>query len=130
MTDPHGARPAQKPLAETIVGTLSAFLVLAFLIFLSFQAITGDESPPDLAASPESVQRSGTGTLLRVKIVNHGEKAAAGVTVRAETGTGSGREINFDYVAAGSVQRGAFLFDSPDVTADDVSLSIYGFVEP
>lgn len=130
MADNRRENSGPKPLAETIVGILSAVLVAAFLIFLSFEAITGDNSPPDLTASPESAQRLGDKTLLSVQVVNRGERAAAGVTVRAETGRGPGREISFDYVAAGSVQTGAFLFDSPDVTADDVSLSIYGFVEP
>lgn len=130
MTRNRGKDSGRKPLAEIIVGILSALLVIAFVIFLSFQAVTGDKSPPDLAASAETAQRLGDKTLLKVKIVNRGERAAAGVTVRAETGKGSGREISFDYVAAGSVQTGAFLFDSPDVTADDVKLTIYGFVEP
>lgn len=130
MADNSKRDSRRKPLAETVVGILSAVLVFAFVIFLAYQAITGDRSPPDLVAIPETALRQEGKTLLRVKIVNRGERAAADVTVRAEMPKGPGREIRFDYVAAGSSQSGAFLFDSPDVAAEDIRLSIYGFVEP
>jgi uncharacterized protein (TIGR02588 family) len=122
--------PLRKPLAETIIGLISAGAVGLLMIYLVFQVMSGDDSPPDLVASVQSAEPLDGRTLIGVTVTNRGERTAAGVTVRAQLSGDDGRDISFDYVAAGSSQRGAFLFDRPDVTADDVSLTIYGFAEP
>ncbi|MFN3524647.1 MAG: hypothetical protein ACK4YU_01045 [Paracoccus sp. (in: a-proteobacteria)] len=125
-----GDAPTRKPLAEIIVGLVSAMAVAVLVLFLVFRVVTGDDSPPDLVAHVQSAQPVAAKTRVMVMVTNRGEQTAAGVTVRAEILGDAGREISFDYVAAGSSQRGAFLFDRPDVAADEVSLTIYGFAEP
>lgn len=122
--------PPRKPMAEIIVGLMSAAVVAALVAYLGYQVVTGNDGPPDLVATVQSTERLAATTLMMVKVTNRGDKTAAGVTVRAETGGDEGREISFDYVAAGSSQTGAFLFDRPDMSADEVSLSVTGFVEP
>ncbi|MFN3274230.1 MAG: hypothetical protein ACK41U_06120 [Paracoccus sp. (in: a-proteobacteria)] len=120
----------RKPLAEIIVGSVAAAAVLVLMIYLAYQVVTGDEGPPDLEASVQSTRPLGAKTLMMVTVTNRGETTAAGVTVRAAIAGDEGRDISFDYVASGSSQTGAFLFDRPDVVAEDVRLTIHGFVEP
>ncbi|MFN4128620.1 MAG: hypothetical protein ACK4GC_02210, partial [Paracoccaceae bacterium] len=120
----------QKPLAEIIVGLISAAAVAALVIYLAVQVWTGDDTAPDLVARVQSTAPVAGKTLMMVKVVNRGDKTAADVTVRAAIPGDDGREISFDYVASGSSQIGAFLFYRPDVSADDVTLTIYGLVEP
>jgi len=133
MSD-HRDHQFRRPYIEWVFGMISALLVAGLAGFLAYQAAFGEDRPPDLAASIERLERSGTGTLVMVMVVNHGDEAAADVGVEAvvaSAGTDAIRkEIRFDYVAARAIRRGAFVVESPDVEAADIALRVHGYTEP
>ena len=123
---------ATKPLAEWIVGALSAVLVAAVIAFLLYQALLQEARPPDLAVAIESIDRAGSGATVRIAVTNSGDEAAAGVMVRALQRDGQDtlqRDVTFDYVAGHSVRRGAFVLPG-DAAPDDLTVEITGYVEP
>lgn len=133
MSD-HRDDEERRPGVEWVFGLLSALLVAGLAGFLAYQAAFGENRPPDLSASIERLERSGTGTLVMVMVVNHGDEAAADVGVEAVVGSAGTdavrKEIRFDYVAARAIRRGAFVVERRDVDAGDVALRVQGYAEP
>lgn len=124
----------RRPRIEWIVGCVSAILVAVLMGHLANEALFGDTRPPDLHAIVERREAVEGGTLLIVAISNRGDRAAAEVAVEAVKVDGSHsvrREIRFDYVAARSVRRGAFLLeDGSDDDLTELRLHVQGYVEP
>ncbi|MCO5147818.1 MAG: hypothetical protein M9895_16770 [Aquamicrobium sp.] len=118
-----------RPLVEWIVGGIACVAIAGLVGFLVFQALTGDSRPPRLSVTVEAVERGESGAVVRVAVRNHGDRAAAGVTVHAADG-GAERSIEFDYVAGHAVRRGAFVFPDADIVPDRLAVGIGGFVEP
>lgn len=93
-----------RPMVEWIVGACACVAVAGLIAFLLLQALTGDTRPPRLSVTVERIERDGPGTVVRIAVVNHGDRAAAGVTVYAADGTAE-RSVEFDYVAGHAVRR-------------------------
>lgn len=131
MPDTRNRRPSlhDRPLAEWIVGGIACVAIVGLIGFLVFQALTGDARPPRLSVTVEAVERGESGAVVRVAVVNHGDRAAAGVTVHAADG-GAERSIEFDYVAGHAVRHGAFVFPEGNVVTERLSVGIGGYVEP
>lgn len=118
-----------RPLVEWIVGGIACAAIAGLIGFLVFQALTGDARPPRLSVTIEAIERSENGAVVRVAVRNHGDRAAAGVTVHAADGSAE-RSIEFDYIAGHAVRRGAFVFPDADIAPDRLAVGIGGFVEP
>lgn len=118
-----------RPLVEWIVGGIACAAIAGLVGFLVFEALTGDARPPRLSVTVEAVERGESGAVVRVAVRNHGDRAAAGVTVHAADG-GAERSIEFDYVAGHAVRRGAFVFPGADIAPERLAVGIGGFVEP
>lgn len=122
-----------RPLAEWVVGALSAIVAAVVVAFLLYQAAFGDARPPDLAVAIEGVDRAGNGTTVRIAVTNSGDEAAAGVAVQASLNNAQGdavqRDLTFDYVAGHAVRRGAFVLPG-NAAPDDLTVEITGYVEP
>ena len=71
------------------------------------------------------VERKGDENIATVDVANHGDRAASAVTVLAE----GQRVVEFDYVAAHSIRRGAVGLPG-GWSAGDPSIGIGGFAEP
>lgn len=134
MTKRQSRRPPERPKLEWIVGTACAVLVLGIVGFLAFEAVFGDNRPPQLSAVIERLERASAGTLAMVTVSNEGDQAAAKVGVQA-TITKAGqppvqKDIEFDYVAAGASRSGAFVIEGQGVKMEDIAVSVHGFAEP
>ncbi len=134
MREPQLDGDSPRPTIEWVAGVASAILVVGVAAFLAFEAVFGDGRPPDLAATIEGVERIGNGTLVWTVVANKGDEAAADVGVEAlvtRVGESPARKlVRFDYIAARASRRGAFLVEGPSIQANDVQVSIQGFVEP
>ncbi len=122
-----------RPAVEWIFGSVSAAVVVGLVLFLGYQALFGDNRPPELSVSFEGVDQFDNGTVVMVAVANRGDEAAAAVTVYASTPDASGRasqkQIEFDHIAAHAVRRGAFVFPGP-VDPAALQLEIGGYAEP
>lgn len=124
--------PPKRPVIEWVVGGVSGTLVGLLILFLGYQAVFGDNRPPDLVVALERIEPLETGTLVAVTVANRGDQAAAEVMVQALRTDSPGavqRAIQFDYVAGHAVRRGAFLFPG-HLSRDDIHIEIGGYSEP
>jgi len=124
---------ARRPAVEWVFGIVSAAVVAGLLLMLAYQALFGAARPPELSISIERIDRLDRGVLVAIAVANGGDMAASAVRAHASAPDASGavvrKRIEFDYVAAHAVRRGAFVFSGP-VAAEDVSVEIDGFTEP
>lgn len=130
-TKPAGRAGNGRPLIEWVFGGVSAAVVAALILFLGYQALFGDARPADLMVTIERIDRLESGAEVVVALENRGDRAASAVAVYAsERGDGASRQrIEFDYVAAHGVRRGAFIFPEP-VEAADLLVEVGGYTEP
>ena len=134
MSGQDPGRENSRPMIEWIFGGASAILIAGVMVFLAFEAAFGDKEPPDLAVTIDRLEKVSSGTLVMVTVTNRGDNAAAEVGVET-TLTMSGevpvrKQIRFDYVAAHAVRRGAFIVEGRIEEANDIEVTIHGFVEP
>lgn len=119
-----------RPPIEWLVGAISAALVAGLLLYLGHQVLFGESRAAALGVSIERVASDGDATTVTVAVVNRGDKAAAAVTVLAiGPGAAASRQIEFGYVAAGAMRRGAFVFPGA-VNPDEVGVELGGYTEP
>lgn len=119
---------------EWVIGAASAILIAGVVVFLAYEAMFADKEPPDLAVAIERLERTGNGTLVMVAVANRGDRAAAEVGVETTVAISGEdpvrKQIRFDYVAAHAVRRGAFVLEGKIVEANEIDVTIHGFVEP
>lgn len=122
-----------RPAVEWIFGSVSAAVVVGLVLFLGYQALFGDNRPPELSVSFEGVDQFDNGTVVMVAVANRGDEAASAVTVYASAPDASGRasqkQIEFDHIAAHAVRRGAFVFPG-SISSDALQFEIGGYTEP
>jgi len=124
----EGGKP--RPMIEWVVGTVSAVLVIGLVGYLVQHALFSDDSPPDLRVTIESVSPADDTTTIAIVVANEGDEAAASVRViAAGPDGGSSREIEFDFIAAHSIRRGALVFPGA-VAESDLRIEVGGYVEP
>jgi uncharacterized protein (TIGR02588 family) len=122
----------QRPYIEWAVGLLSATLVICLATYLLYEAAFGTVMPADVRVTVESIEATDGGINARIAVRNHGDKAAAGIVVRATLMAADGpdtRQIEFDYVAGQSVRYGAIVLPQ-ETSASDLRIDIGGYVEP
>lgn len=125
----HGTGKA-RPATEWVVGGISALLVACLVLYLGRQAMFGDSSPAKLHASIERVTPIGDATSVIVSVSNGGDETAAAVTVLAAGSDAAvTRWIEFDYIPAHAVRRGAFVLPGA-LEADEIRIGIGGYTEP
>lgn len=122
-----------RPAVEWIFGSVSAVVIAGLVLFLGYQALFGDTRPPELLVSIDRTDQYNSGTTVIVSVANRGDEAAAAVTVYASASDASGRalrkQIEFDYIAAHAVRRGAFVFPGA-ISSDALDFEIGGYTEP
>lgn len=123
----------RRPAVEWVFGAVSAAGVAGLVVFLGYQALFDDSRPAALFVSVEGVERVDAGTVVTVAVANRGGETASAVTVYASAPDASGRasqkQIEFDYIGAHAVRRGAVVFPGA-VAPDALRLEIGGYAEP
>lgn len=100
---------------EWLVAAAGLLLVAAALGYISYRALTIENTPPDLTVEIESITPVSAGYLVKFHVANSGEETAAAVNVEgtlkdgettAESGTAT-----IDYVPSRSERKGGILFE-------------------
>jgi uncharacterized protein (TIGR02588 family) len=125
--------PGDIPRAEWVVAGIGLAIVLAVLVFVLYEAVAGDSSPPDIAVSVESVRAVQDGYVLELRIRNRGGTTAAAVPIegvlRDRSGSEERAEATIDYVPArSSVTAGLFFRNDP--RAGELRVRALGYRRP
>lgn len=112
---------------------LGLLLFLGSVGVLGYEGITRGSGPPVIAAVVEGVVPAGPRWLAHILVTNDGGKTGAKVQVEGQLmADGEAVETSvaeFDYVPAGSEQKGGLFFDR-DPRAHALRLRVLGYVEP
>jgi uncharacterized protein (TIGR02588 family) len=118
---------------EWLTGIVSGLLIAAMLGWLTWEALTRDATPPDLAVTVLTTERTPAGYRVAFDIYNTATTTAAAVTVVGRLSEGDRvieeNEIVFDYVAAESKSTGAILFRN-DPAGRAVDIRPAGYTDP
>ncbi|WP_147482387.1 hypothetical protein [Paracoccus siganidrum] len=127
----YGGKGSERPAVEWIFGLMSGCGVLALMAYLGYQALFSSSRPPELVVSVIGVEQADGASIATFEIANHGDRAAAAVSVLAGTKVSetAWRRVEFDYVAPRSVRRGAIAFPAA-ILSGDVGIEIGGYTEP
>ena len=120
------------PLAEKIVGAVSAAVILALMAFLTVRALGNDGTPPDIVVEMRSVTQSGPGWLVESEATTLGSSAASDLEIEGEMPAPGGAErhsVTFDFVPARSTRR-AGLFFAGDPRTRPITLRAVGYRSP
>ena len=120
-------------LAEWIVATASAALVLGALGFLVYDGNRSPRTPPEVTVEVDSIQTAGPGYLVLFRAHNTGRSTAAEVVVEGELEADTDKvetsETTIDYVPAEGEQRGGLYFRQ-DPRRLRLKLRAHGYREP
>lgn len=123
-----------RPLIEWIFGGISAAIVAMVILYLGYEAVFGDSEPPDFAVTIDRLEEVESGTLVMVTVANKGDRSAAEITVQAGIAPDgvepSTKEIRFDFIAAHSMRKGAFIVEDGPVDEESLTFTVQGYVEP
>src|SRR5690606_237338 len=75
--------PPQRPVVEWVVGIASALIVAALTAYLIHRAAFDDPTPALLEVALERVETTDQGLVIRIKLTNRGDTAAAAIAVSA-----------------------------------------------
>ena len=123
----------EAPLWMWGIGVLGLVLVLGSIVFMLYEAATGDKSAPDVIVRMESIEPTETGFLVRFRAVNQGGSTAAGLTIEGELSSGMENvetsSTTIEYLPSHS-ERGGGLFFTSDPREYQLQLRATGYEEP
>jgi uncharacterized protein (TIGR02588 family) len=139
-------RPARKPEPKKIVApvqatsriewafaALGALVLVGLIAYLTYFALTKEETAPIVSVEALSVAPAEAGHLVRFRVRNQANGTAAGLQVIGELREGERtieqREATIDYLPAYSSREGG-LFFSRDPGQYQLVLSVGGYAEP
>ena len=132
----RGAPEAGSPSISWLAWIASGIGLLLFLGtvgVLGYEGLFRNGGDPVIVLGVETVTHDGTRWHARIRAENTGGSAGARVRVVGQLLSGSAvvetAEVEFDYVPAGSTQRGGLFFDR-DVSAHELRLRVLGYAEP
>ncbi|PYB75385.1 TIGR02588 family protein [Rhizobium wuzhouense] len=118
---------------EWVTGLVSLAAICAVIGWLVVDIWTAEDRQPELVAHVVSTEKVTSGWQVVFELRNTATLAAAGVEVRAQlldkARLVEEAEVTFDYVAAGSLSRGAVIFEN-DPSTLTLSIRAVGFTEP
>ena len=126
------AAHATSPIEWAVAG-LGALVLAGLVAYLTYFALTREESAPIASVEALSVAPTEAGHLVRFRVSNHANGTAAGLQVIGELREGARtieqREATIDYLPAYSSREGG-LFFSLDPGQYQLVLSVGGYAEP
>ena len=120
------------PLAERIIGTVSAAVILGLMVFLGARALANNGTPPDIVVELRGVTQVGAGWLVEVEATNLGSAAATDLEIEGEMPAPGGRErrsVVLEYVPPRSSRRGGLYFTG-DPRTRPLTLRALGYRSP
>lgn len=123
---PQGGKNA----LEWTVFALSLVLVLGVLGFLSYEAISGANTPPRLEISLGEPVKAGKQWLIPVRIENRGATTATSVEIEvSRRGRDEKAGFSLDHVPRGGARQGWVSFDAP-LQKSELEARVLGYQEP
>ena len=121
------------PIWEWIVAAFGLVIVTGVLGFLLYETLGGNQLPPDVRLSVDSVARTGNGYLVKITAVNDGGSTAEGVIIEGQLKNGSDlverSETTLDYLPPQSKKK-AGLFFMKDPRQFELQVRPFGYEEP
>jgi uncharacterized protein (TIGR02588 family) len=121
------------PIWEWIVAALGLVIVTGVLGFLLYEALGGNQLPPDVKLSVDSVAQTGNGYLVKITAVNQGGSTAEGVIVEGQLKNGTEpverSQTTLEYLPPHSKKR-AGLFFTRDPRQFELQVRPFGYEEP
>ncbi|CAO3416886.1 hypothetical protein [Azospirillum doebereinerae] len=116
-----------------IASAIGLFLFLGSVGVLGYDGLFRSGGDPVVALAVEGVRHDGHRWHARIRVENTGEGTAARVRVVGELMSGESvletAEADFDYLPAGSTQRGGLYFER-NAEANPVRLRVLGYAVP
>ena len=133
----HSGRKEEKiqdaPLWIWGIALFGLVLVLGSIMFMLYEAVTGDTSPPAVAVRVESIEPAGSGFLVTFRAMNEGGSTAAGLTIEGTLRNGTESietsDTTIEYLPSHSERRGG-LFFTLDPRQYELKLRATGYEEP
>lgn len=123
----------EAPLWMWGIGLLGFVLVVGSIVFMLFEAVTGDNSAPDVIVRMELIEPTETGFLVVFRAVNEGGSTAAGLTIEGELRSGTESvetsSTTIEYLPSHSEREGG-LFFTLDPRQYELQLRATGYEEP
>ena len=123
----------EAPLWMWAIGVLGLALVLGSIVFMLYEAVAGDSSPPDVTVRVDSILPTRNGFLVEFRVVNEGGSTAEGLTVEGELRNGTERletsNTTIEYVPSHSEREGGLFFTS-DPRQYELQLRAKGYEKP
>jgi uncharacterized protein (TIGR02588 family) len=132
MTKRRSRDPEAFPVSEYIIAGIGFILIVAVLVFLGWEAITGTGSPPRIVTSLEKMTVLSPGYIAHVSVRNMGEQTASHLRLRAQLTTGDtaeDHELLVDYLPPNSIRMiGVYFKNEP--TAANLEIVPLSYQEP
>ena len=123
----------EAPLWMWGIAVLGLVLVLGSIVFMLYEAVAGDTSPPDVTVHVDSIVPTRNGFLVKFRVVNDGGSTAEGLTVEGELRKGAEpletSDTTIEYVPSHSEREGG-LFFTFDPRQHEVRLRAKGYEKP
>lgn len=121
------------PLLEWICAALGLLIVLTLISFTTYNAIKGDDSDPEVKTEILGVKAIEEGFLVRIRAINKGGTAAAGVVIQGSLNEGDkeieSSEFTFDYLPSHSKSEGG-LFFTMNPSEKNLKVRALGYQKP
>jgi uncharacterized protein (TIGR02588 family) len=133
--DQHSKQKGFKDIPWWLLGIafLGLVLVAGSIVFMLYEAVAGDSSPPDIKMHVDATLQTRNGYLVKFRAVNEGGSTAEGVTVEGvlRNGTEIMETSNtvLEWVPAHSQREGGLLFTS-DPRQYQFQLRAKGYEDP
>lgn len=124
---------SQPLLLEWIVGLIGLVLVAGAIGYMLYQAVTAEDSPPNITVVVDSIVPTSDGYLVTFHVFNSGEATAAELIVEGELQLNGERvessTATIDYVPSLSERRGGLYF-TRDPQQLELHLRAKGYEQP
>lgn len=125
--------PPRIPLLEWICAALGLIVVLTLISYTTYNAIKENHADPEVKTEILDIKAFEQGFLVRIRAVNNGGIAAAGVIIQG-TLNADGKEVEtseftFDYLPSHSAGEGG-LFFSMNPSEKDLKVRALGYQKP
>jgi len=122
----------KKNWVEIVVTVISAVIVLFTLVFLTYQLLTEEQTPPDIVVTFGKPMAKQNYFAIPITAENKGAKTAQKVRIEIVLGEDNSNEkahIEFDYMPGKSIVKGWVNFNE-DPTGQKLGAHVLGYVVP
>jgi uncharacterized protein (TIGR02588 family) len=121
-------RDGETPWLEYVAAGLGVAFALGVLGVISWEAVAGADTPPDIAVKTLQTTPASGGYAVEISALNTGTKTASEVEIEGQVGDETGN-TTFDFVPGGAERKGTLVFKIDPGPAGP-QLRVLGYREP